>query len=69
MNWNIVETTKNIFYVKCESAIDHSTVTRWFLKFCSGCKNLDTQAFPDQPTTMDSEVGFQAKEINPVSST
>ena len=35
----VVETTKNICYIKGEGAIDHSTVTRWFKKFFLGCKN------------------------------
>ena len=36
-----MEATKNICFVKDEGAVDHSTVTTLFKKFCSGCKNLD----------------------------
>ena len=39
-NHNIMEVTKNIC-VNGED--DHRTVTRWFKKFCSDCKNLNSQ--------------------------
>ena len=35
-----MEATKNICGVMGESTVNHGTVTRWFKKFCSGCKNL-----------------------------
>ena len=38
---NAMETTKNIWCAKDEGTVDHSTVTRWFKKFHSGCKNLN----------------------------
>ena len=38
-----MEATKNICWVKGEEAVHDSTVTRWFKKFCSHCKNLDNQ--------------------------
>ena len=40
---NAVEATKNLYCVETEGIFDHSTVTRWFRKFYSGCKNLDDQ--------------------------
>ena len=40
---NDIEATKSNCYVKSEDAVDHSTVTRWFEKFCSDCMNLDDQ--------------------------
>ena len=63
------EATKNIRCAKGEDAVDHSTVTRWFKKFRSGCKNLDDQARSGRPKTVDSEAVFQAIEANPKSST
>ena len=38
---NAMEISKK--HLLCESW-RHSTVTRWFKEFCSGCKNLDDQA-------------------------
>ena len=35
---------KNICRAKTEGKVDYSSVTRWFKKFCSACKNLDDQA-------------------------
>ena len=58
---NILDATQNIS-VKEEGAEDLSTVTRWFKKFCSGCKNLDDQAKSARPKTEDTKV-------NPASST
>ena len=37
---NAMKAAKNIC-AKDEGAVDHSTVTRWFKKFCLGCKNLN----------------------------
>ena len=48
------ERNKNTCYEKDEGSVDHSTVTRWFKKFHSGCKNLDDQARSDRPKIMDS---------------
>ena len=36
---NAVEATKNIFLVKDEGTVDHSTITRWLKKLCLSCKN------------------------------
>ena len=41
---NAEEATKNIGYVKGESTIDHSTLTRWCIKICLDRKNLNNQA-------------------------
>ena len=38
---------------KDEDVVDHSRVTRWVKKFCSGCKNLDNQAWLDWTKTAD----------------
>ena len=53
---NAMEATKNIC-VKGEDAVDH-TVTKWFKKFCSGCKNLNDLSRPGRPKTMNSEAVF-----------
>ena len=67
---NITESTKNICCAaKGEGAVDHVTVTRWFKKFCSVCKNLNDQARVDKPKSMDSEAMFQTIETNLVSNT
>ena len=64
---NTAEETKNICGMKGEDAIDHSTVvTRWFKKFCSGCKNLDNQVRTDRFKSMNSKVMVQ--EANMVGS-
>ena len=55
---NAVEATKNICCAKDEDAVNHSAVTRWFKKFCKGCKNFDNQAKSDKPKTMNSEAVF-----------
>ena len=54
-------------YVEGEGAIDLSMVTRWFKKFCLGCKNLEDQARLSKPKTMDYKAVFQSIEVNPVS--
>ena len=41
---NAVKATKILCGTKDKIAIDHSTVTRWFKKFCSGFQNLDNQS-------------------------
>ena len=38
LSHNTAEATKNICYAKDEGTVDHSTVTKWFKKFYSGCK-------------------------------
>ena len=52
---NAMEATKNICCTKSEGAVNHSTVSRWFKKFCKGCKNLDDKARSGRPY----ECGFQ----------
>ena len=52
---NAVEVTKNICYMKGKSTVNHSTVTRWFKKFHSSCKNLDDQARSGRAKNLDSE--------------
>ena len=42
----------NICCAKYKGTVDHSTVTRWSKKLCSGCKNLDNQARSGRPKTM-----------------
>ena len=44
LSHNTMEATKNICCAKGEEVVDHSTVTRWWNKFCSGCKNCNDQA-------------------------
>ena len=34
LSHNAAETTKNICCMKGEGAVDHSTIIRWFMKFC-----------------------------------
>ena len=55
-----VETIKNICCAKGEAEVDLSTVTRWFMKFYSGCKNLDDQARLSRPKTVDSEANSKS---------
>ena len=69
LGYNAAEATKNICYAKGEGAVDHSTVTRWFEKCCSGCKNLNKQASSGKPKTMNSEAILQAIEASLVGST
>ena len=60
---NTMEATKNVCCVKDESAVDHSSVTRWL-------RNLNlVERTSARPKTMDSVVEFQAIEANPPSST
>ena len=66
---NVKETTKNICCAKGEGTVDHTTITRWFKKFCSGCKNLDDQTRSGRPKTVDSEAMLQAIEVIPTSNT
>ena len=69
MGHNTAAGTKNISCMKGEDTADHSTVTKWFKKFCSGCKNLDDQSMSAKLKTMDSKAMLQANKANPVSST
>ena len=54
LNHNVIEATKNICRAKDDGAVDHSTVTRWFKRFCLGYKNLEDQASLGRPETVDS---------------
>ena len=62
------EAMKNTDCVKGEDAVDFISVTRWFKKFRSGCKNRDDQAKTDRSKMMDSEAVLQITEANPVTS-
>ena len=64
---NTTEATKNICYVKIEGAINHSTVSRCFKKFCSGCQNLDHQTRSSRPKIMESKTMLQSTEANSAS--
>ena len=67
MSHNAAEATKNICCTKDERAVDHSIITRWFKKFCLGCKNLNNQAMSGGPKTVDSEAVWQTIVSNLVS--
>ena len=62
LSHNAAKATKNIFCVKSEGAIDHSTVIRRFKKFRSGWKNLDDQVMLGK--TMNSEAVFGTRPQN-----
>ena len=49
-----------------EDEVDHSTVTRWFKKFCSGYKDLNNQCKSGGLKTMDSKAVLQAIKANQV---
>ena len=51
-----MEAIKSICYAQGENAVDYSTVSKWFEKFCSHCKNFD-------------EIMLKAIEANLVSNT
>ena len=53
LDYNTMETKKNICCAKVEGASDHSTISR-FKKFCSSFKNLNEPARSVRPKT-----GFQ----------
>ena len=67
LDHNILEASKSICCVQGESTVDHSTVTRWFKKFRSDCKNLNDQARSGEPKRMDFQAVLQAIESNPAS--
>ena len=66
---NALEATKNICCGKDEGTVDHSTVTRWYKKFCWGWKNFDDQARSGKAQTVDFKTILQAIEANLPSST
>ena len=54
--------------MKEEGVVNDITVARLFKKFYSGCKNFYDQAKSvSSKKKVDSEAGFEAIEINPVS--
>ena len=52
LDHNAVEATKINCCVKDGGAVDHSTVTIWFKKFCLCYKNLNYQAMSDMGNLM-----------------
>ena len=54
LNRNAMEADKNICDTKGDGAVDHTTGTRRFKKFCSDYKNFDNQARSSRPKTVDS---------------
>ena len=68
LDHNDMKTTKNICCANDEFAANHSTVTRWFKKFCSGCKNVNNQAGSGRPKSMDSKATLETLAANRVSS-
>ena len=60
LNWTVMLQKLPKGFVVCETKVDHSTVSRWLKKFCSGCMNLNDQAKSGRPKTMDSESVLQA---------
>ena len=58
LGYNAMEETKNICCVKCEGAVDHSSLTRWLKKFFYH-KKFDNQARIGWPKTVDSEAVFK----------
>ena len=66
---NAAEATKNICCAKVAGPVNHSTITRWFKKFHSGCKNLDDQTKLGRLKTKNSRDVLPAIEAILVSST
>ena len=62
---NTAKATQTICCVK--GAVDHNTVTIYWKKFRSGCKNLDDQARLDGPKSGNFAFVLQAIEANPAS--
>ena len=52
LGYNAIESIKNICCAKGEDAVDPTTVTRCFKKFCLGCKNLNNQTRLGSPKAM-----------------
>ena len=66
---NTMEANKNICCIKEKTTINHSTLTRWFKKFCSDCMNPDDQLWSSRPKTMDLEAMPQVILTNSPNST
>ena len=62
-----MEETKNIYCEKGEGAVNHRT--RWFKKFCLGCKNIYDQGRLGKLKTIDFNDVLPSMEANLVSST
>ena len=56
MGHNTMEANEKRLLCKRWGPFDHSSITRCFKKFCSGCKNLDYQTRSDKSKTVDSKV-------------
>ena len=56
-------------FVARKVKVPHSTTTKWFKSFHSGCKNFDDQVRSGRTKTVISEAIFQAIEVNLISST
>ena len=66
---NTIEAIKNIYCIKGEHIVDHSTLNRWFKKFYLSFRNLDDQARLGRLKTVHSKAVLQAIEVNLASST
>ena len=64
-----MKATKNIHCMKGKGTIDYSTVTKWFKKFCLGCKNLDDQAKSGKPKTVNFKAMLKAIKAKLASNT
>ena len=65
LSYCTTEAPKNICCAKGGGDVDHSSVTWWFKKFHSDCKNLNNQA---RSKTVNFEAMIKAIEVNPGSS-
>ena len=61
---NTAEAMKNICCAKGKGAINHSTVTRWFKKFCSNYKSFNNQVRTCRLKTINSEAVLHVIEAN-----
>ena len=66
---NAAEAAKNISWAKYKDTVDPSTVTRWFKKFYSACKNHIDQTRSRKLKTVNFEAVLEAIEPYPVCST
>ena len=68
LGYNAMKASKNICCMKNEGKVDHSTITRWFMKFCLDCKSLDNQEKSGRSKTVDFKAILHAIEATPVNS-
>ena len=61
---NIKEASKNIYCIKGKRAVDHSTITWWFKKFCFCDKKLDNQTRSGRPKIVNSKTVLQTITAN-----